>query len=156
MSMLVTGYHCKSYLSVQWAFAWGMAHSSASCCLHNAEQEQLGWSSSWADSRDPAQPPAPVQHWIHSEGAFPTSALNIPYSGPVTSSFSSTFSGGLLCVDFPYQETIKFTCFMLFWTLCKDYTELQNILGWVGSTRITESPPSWVNVLNRDQWPWRP
>lgn len=40
-----------------------------------SEQEQLGWSPSWAGSRDPAQPPVPVQHQIHSKWAFPTSPL---------------------------------------------------------------------------------
>lgn len=75
MSMFATGYHCKSYLSVQLSMRDGRLTPLLGAVFSMPEQEQLGWSPSWADSRGPAQPPVPVQHQIHSKWAFPTPPL---------------------------------------------------------------------------------
>lgn len=107
MNMLATGCHCKSFLSAQWAFAWGMADSlSAWCCFHHARAGTAGMVSRLGRLQRSSPASCSCAATNTQQRGLSYLTTYILYSGPVVPSFSSTFSGWLLCVDIPYQETI--------------------------------------------------
>lgn len=121
----------------------GLTHFYAGCCLHHARAGTAGMAFKLGRLEGSSPASCSCAALCTEQRGLSYLTTYIPYSVPVIPSFSSAFSGGLLCVDAPYKETTKFTCFVSFRTSLErsqDYTESQNVLSWKGSTRIVELP----------------
>lgn len=109
--------HCKSCLFVQQAFTWGMADSLLCLMLSSSCQSRNSWDGLQVGQAQGIQPSLLFlcSTKYTANGPFLPHHLHSLFRSSYTQ-FQQCFQGRALSVDIPCQKTIKFTCFVLFWT----------------------------------------